>query len=440
MSISLRNWVGLIVAAALLASPLLNFALLRLFPPPDLLFAAPPPLPPPDEGGPESGQPRRAAVAHFGIAGSAPGLLSTPSAFTMPLRTRMAGSVAVTEGGPHTRVEIIDETAGAGGPGEPRRFVRALRSGPDGPAMKLETPDGRVMRLGGPEHEAAIQEMRRHFTMINLATIGILMLVAALLLSLLLRRPVRRLLDSIGDIERGAEPAAAPSGPREFRLIGNALQRMSGKLHGSLRERELMLAGLSHDIRSPLARLQAAIELHAADHPGDFQPMMTDIRDIDHIVHQCIDFARDGQDEPLEQLELDALVRMALQRHEGLQLDLGCAGLQVSARRLGLLRLVRNLADNALNHGVAPVRVTTRREGSLLRLSVEDHGRGIGMLEWLRLSEPFERGNRARDGRGAGLGLAIVQRVAAAHGAVVELRERRADRPFAVELCLPLTA
>jgi len=294
--------------------------------------------------------------------------------------------------------------------------------------------------LGGPEHEAAIREMSRHFTMVNLATIGILMLAAVLLLTLLLRRPVRRLIDSIGDIERGAEPTSPPIGPREFRLIGTALQRMSGKLRGSLRERELMLAGLSHDIRSPLARLQAAIELHAADHPGDFQPMMTDIRDIDHIVHQCIDFARDGQDEPVEQLELDALVRTALRRHEGLQLDLGCAGLQVGARRLGLLRLVRNLADNALNHGAAPVRVSTRREGALLRLSVEDQGRGIGMLEWLRLSEPFERGNRARDGRGAGLGLAIVQRVAAAHGAVVEVRERREDQPFAVELCLPLTA
>nr|WP_301334184.1 ATP-binding protein [Solimonas sp. SE-A11] len=167
---------------------------------------------------------------------------------------------------------------------------------------------------------------------------------------------------------------------------------------------------------------------------------MADIRDIDHIVHQCIDFVRDGQDEPLESLELDALVRTALQRHEGLQLDLDCRGLQVGARRLGLLRLVRNLADNALAHGLAPVRVVTRRDGEQLRLSVEDHGRGIERQEWQRLIEPFERGNRARDGRGAGLGLAIVQRVASAHGAQVELRERRADRPFAVELCLPLTA
>lgn len=411
MKVSLRNWVGLIVAAALLASPLLNFALLRLFPPPDdLLFRTlPGPPPPPGE------EPSRPAVpaagvtsmARVGFVGASAGgsLLGLPAArFETPLRTR---------------VEVLRSDAGE--PGTPpvvRRFSGVV----------------------SPEHEAAIKAMRRHFTLINLATIGILMLAAVLLLSLLLRRPVRRLLEGIGDIERGAAPSAPPSGPREFRQIGEALRRMSMKLRGSLRERELMLAGLSHDIRSPLARLQAAIELHAADHPGDFRPMMADIRDIDHIVHQCIDFVRDGQDEPLENLELDALVRTALQRHEGLELDLACSGLQVGARRLGLLRLIRNLANNALTHGLAPVRVATRRDGDALRLSVEDHGRGIDPGEWQRLIEPFERGNRARDGRGAGLGLAIVQRVASAHGARVELRERRGDRPFAVELCLPLTA
>ena len=411
MSISLRNWVGLIVAAALLASPLLNFALLRLFPPDDLLFRTMPgpPPPPPGERREEAGALPATPAAGMGrvafAGGPTSGLLGLPAnSFQMPLRTR---------------VEVLRSDAGE--PGAPP-VVRRLSGVPS------------------PEHEAAIKAMRRHFTMINLATIGILMLVAALLLSLLLRRPVRRLIEGIGDIERGAPPSVQPSGPQEFRQIGAALQRMSVKLRSSLRERELMLAGLSHDIRSPLARLQAAIELHAADHPGDFQPMMADIRDIDHIVHQCIDFVRDGQDEPLESLELDGLVRMALQRHEGLQLDLACEGLQVGARRLGLLRLVRNLADNALAHGLAPVRVTTRRESGQLRLSVEDHGRGIEQSEWQRLIEPFERGNRARDGRGAGLGLAIVQRVAAAHGAQVELRERRADRPFAVELCLPLTA
>lgn len=410
MSISLRNWVGLIVAAALLASPLLNYALLQVFPPPDdLLFRTlPGPPPPPPEGArmeralPAGGFAGTARVGFMASPGGS--LLSLPPVSSTPLRTR---------------VEVVQ--ANDGGPGQPpmvRRFSGVV----------------------SPEHEAAIRAMRRHFTMINLATIGMLMLAAVLLLSLLLRRPLRRLIDSIGDIERGAAPSAEPSGPREFRQIGGALQRMSGKLRGSLRERELMLAGLSHDIRSPLARLQAAIELHAADHPGDFQPMMADIRDIDHIVHQCIDFVRDGQDEPLETLELDALVRTALQRHDGLQLELRCPGEQVSVRRLGLLRLIRNLADNALVHGAAPVRVTTHVEGEMLRLSVEDHGRGIESQEWQRLTEPFERGNRARDGRGAGLGLAIVQRVADAHGARVELRERRAGRPFAVELCLPLTA
>ncbi|HSW13785.1 MAG TPA: ATP-binding protein [Solimonas sp.] len=396
---SLRNWVGLIVAAALLASPLLNLALLRLFPPPDLLFRTLPAPPPPEGPGPHPAEAgARLSISH--AAGpDGPGLFGGAVGFGMPPRTQ----------------------------------VRVFR-GADGKPPPLPRLDAAEMA----QHETAMQAIRQHFTLINLATIGILMLAAVLLLSLLLRRPVRRLLDSIGDIERGAEVSGPLRGPGEFRRIGLALQRMGSHLRASLRERELMLAGLSHDIRSPLARLQAAIELHATDHPGDFQPMLADIRDIDHIVHQCIDFVRDGRDEPLETLEFDALVRGALQRHEGLTLALGCPGLQFGGRRLGLQRLIRNLADNALHHGAAPVCVRTRHEGTELLLSVEDHGHGIDAREWPRLSEPFERGNRARDGRGAGLGLAIVQRVALAHGAELQLRERHYDRPFAVELRLPL--
>jgi len=398
--VSLRTWVGLIVALALVASPLLNLLLLSLFPPPQLVVRLSPE------------QEQRLQQRHERPPGPPrPGL--TIAAATGPGPGLLAPAFGA-------RVERIFV-----GPGE-----APPPGGP--PPFDLLMPE---------EHRQALRDMRRHLTVVNLVNIGVLMLGGALLLSLLLRAPLRSLLDAIGDIERGAAPRERFGGPAEFRRIGGALQRMGTRLTATLRERELMLAGLSHDIRSPLARLQAAIELHAADHPGDFEPMLTDIRDIDHIVHQCIDFVRDGQDEPLETLLFDPLVRGALQRHDtgALQLELGCRGVTLQGRRLGLVRLVRNLVDNALTHGRAPVRVATRREDGALRLTVEDQGGGISAREWLRLAEPFERGNRARDGRGAGLGLAIVQRVADAHGARIELRERGPEQAFAVELRLPLT-
>lgn len=403
---SLRSWVGLIVAAALVASPLLNLLLLNWFPPPQMVIHL----------APEQGR-RLAGVRE-----------RAPAAGTMRM-----GMIAST--GPGSGANLLAPFMAPSGPRITQSFVARgdARPPPGPPPFDLLTRE---------EHGAAMRDMRRHFTLINLANIGTLMLAGALLLSLLLRRPVRTLLDAIGDIERGAAPAERIRGPREFRQIGAALQRMGTHLSASLRERELMLAGLSHDIRSPLARLQAAIELHATDHPGDFQPMQADIRDIDHIVHQCIDFVRDGRDEPLETLPFDALVRTALQRHDAgaLQFDLGCAGIAVDGHRLGLVRLIRNLVDNALTHGAAPVRIATRREGAELLLRVEDRGPGIAAQDWQRLREPFERGNRARDGRGAGLGLAIVQRVAAAHGAQLRLCERTATQDFAVELRLPLQA
>lgn len=378
---SLRWLLALLLGAALVVGPTINVALLSIFPPPLPAFMpAPPCLPGQRDQGPcvhseEGGEPR-------------PGLIG-------PRRSFLLGE----------RLSTMPNT------------VFALHEGPE-------------PRLG------EFRAIRSHLLWINLASFGIVLAAAVLIFTVVLRWPIRGLLTAIEDIEHGAVPAAGGmAAPSELRQIGRALHRLAKQLRAGTQERELMLAGMSHDLRSPLARIQAAIELRAR--PGeDWQPVLRDVREIDHIIGQCIDYVRDGQDEPLTQEVLDELVCSAVRDDDEVQLDLA-ASVATPMRRQSMLRLIRNLLDNARAHGAPPVTLRTWHEADALVLSVEDGGAGIEPAQWERLCAPFAQGARARHPGGAGLGLAIVQRVADRHGATLHVRARSDTQPFAIELRLP---
>jgi signal transduction histidine kinase len=312
-------------------------------------------------------------------------------------------------------------------------------SGPgEKPARPLLPPgahQGQLFRFGGPQ----LSPIRRHFMLINLISSVLVVGLAIALASLLLRRPFRAVQQAIGDIEQGAAPPAwAFSGPTELRRIGIALGRLGQQLRANLQERDLMLAGLSHDLRSPLARIQAALELRAID--GErWDDTLHDVREIDHIVGQFIDFARDGRDEPLSRVSLDDLVRSVLRpdADAGLSLQLAAAT-PLPVRSSALRRALRNLVDNARTHGAEPVVVRTYIADGYACLQVEDAGAGIAVADWERLLQPFARGSVERSAGGAGLGLAIVHRVAGMHGGELRMTPRDGEQRFAIELRLPL--
>lgn len=305
--------------------------------------------------------------------------------------------------------------------------------------------------LGGSEREGAppgvdraqyaadFGALRSHFLWINLASLSLVLLASVLLIGLMLRWPIRGLLTAIEDIEHGSVPAAGGlMAPSELRQIGQALHRLAKQLRSATQERELMLAGMSHDLRSPLARIQAAIELRARPEE-DWQPVLRDVREIDHIIGQCIDFVRDGQDEAPTSVVPDRLVLDLLRgdADREVQLDLG-APEAVPLRRQSVLRALRNLLDNAQVHGAPPVTIRTRHEAGMVSFSVEDGGSGIDATHWQRLRQPFAQGARARHPGGAGLGLAIVQRVAERHGGSFELAERDGASGTCLVLRLPV--
>jgi two-component system osmolarity sensor histidine kinase EnvZ len=155
--------------------------------------------------------------------------------------------------------------------------------------------------------------------------------------------------------------------------------------------------------------------------------MSADVEEIDKVIGQFLDFAR-GDDEPRAEGDLGALLAEIAEsyRRRGIEVSVrGPAPLRVRFSPMALRRAVANLVDNALRHAGSPVEIAARRDGNRVLVEVMDRGPGVPPEQAERLKRPFTRLDEARSGPGgAGLGLAIVERVARGHGGRLELLPR----------------
>jgi two-component system osmolarity sensor histidine kinase EnvZ len=266
-----------------------------------------------------------------------------------------------------------------------------------------------------------------------------LALLGAWLIASRIARPLAGLAEAARRIGRGEAPAPLPEGgERELRTVQSAFNRMAGDLASMERERAMVLAGISHDLRTPLSRLRLALEMSGAE-PAAAQGMNADIEEMDQVIGQFLDFAR-GDAEAREPVAVDALADEVAAHFAKLGKPVrrtGTSGTTVSAARMALHRALMNLVDNALRHAGGEVEVAAARLDGQVALEVLDRGPGIAPGEVDRLKRPFTRLDPARGGRGgAGLGLAIVERVAHAHGGRFELAPRHGGG-LAARLVLP---
>ena len=261
------------------------------------------------------------------------------------------------------------------------------------------------------------------------ALVLLLALAGAYLVMFRVTQPLKELARAAGDLGRGRRPAPlAVTGPGEIRSVTHAFNQMSRDLDRLDEDRALILAGISHDLRTPLTRLRLAAEMSVDSDARE--GIGADIDEMDKIIGQFLDFARDPEGEQQEPTDINAVVSHvadSLQRR-GARIELNLADLPpLMLRPLALLRLVSNLLNNALHHGgsAAPVEVATRREGENIVIEVMDRGPGIPANDAERLKLPFTRIDAARTGAsGAGLGLAIVDRIARSHGGRFDLVAR----------------
>lgn len=255
----------------------------------------------------------------------------------------------------------------------------------------------------------------------------VLALFAALFVSTHLNRHLRRLSDAARGVGRGegVPRLEETHGPREFLEVNRVFNRMAADLERSRKDRELLLAGVSHDLRTPLTRIRLSAEFLEDAEMRD--GIVRDIEDMDAIIDQFIGYIRDGRDEPMLPGDLNALVREAVAQHDGERIELGLGDLPpVPFRRLAMKRLLDNLLTNAFRYapeGLIEVRTRRTRGGDVV-LSVADRGPGIPPDQLPDLLEPFTRGDKARTTKGSGLGLAIVRRIAQMHNGRIEVLNR----------------
>jgi len=274
-----------------------------------------------------------------------------------------------------------------------------------------------------------------------------LSLIGAALIVVRVNRPLKALTQAAAEVGRGGTPPPiAETGPAEIRTLAGAFNQMTTDLRRADDERALLLAGVSHDLRTPLSRIRLGIEMLEDKADTDLVAgLVQDIDDIDAAINQFLDFARAGQGESVvNDGDLNAIVRSTGERYarSGKAVTMQLAELPpLPLRPLAIHRLVANLIDNALRHGNGKVEVRTAMGPGRAIIDVLDRGPGIPPEAVEQMMRPFTRIDSARSGSGTGLGLAIVERIARMHGGDVKLMPREGGGLQArVELPLAGTA
>ena len=260
--------------------------------------------------------------------------------------------------------------------------------------------------------------------------LAVLAMLCAYLIQRRLNRPLQELALAAERIGAGDFTAPLPdSAPTEIAVVSDSFDTMARRLARADAERGVMLAGVSHDLRTPLTRLRLELAmLKGGEDEERKQSMIRQIAEMDIIIEQFIDFARADSDEALGDTDLNALVR-ELVADFARQGDLFHKQLEplppFRFRPIAMRRLLGNLMQNAVRHAGTGLEVHTSEGNNRIEISVLDRGPGIPARQMERIRQPFTRLNEARNSApGAGLGLAIADRVARLHGGELILQPR----------------
>ena len=288
------------------------------------------------------------------------------------------------------------------------------------------------MNIGGGRYwiASSISPQLQPRFLVSATILSGIMALTALLVAMLIQRRINRPLKDIAEAARkiggGGQPEKLPLyDTRELASVATQFNAMFDSLDVMDSTRATMLAGISHDIRTPLTKLRLTLAMGCADSDSCIRY----IDQIDSIVGQFLDFGRSGHDEKLVAGDLNALIRRLTELFEdrGHRFALKLSALPDFAYRpTAMARILSNLMDNAVKYGRHGLEVTTRYADGAICVSVSDNGPGLPKdHDPAALLKPFVRADLGRSQTsGTGLGLAIVDRLVRLHGGTFTLRNR----------------
>ncbi|MFZ4551558.1 MAG: ATP-binding protein [Aquabacterium sp.] len=271
---------------------------------------------------------------------------------------------------------------------------------------------------------------RTWFVWVGIALIATML--GSVIIARLINQPLKELSFAASRIREGEYDSVLDESmiTREIREVNQGFNRMARELAKVEEDRAVMLAGISHDLRTPLARLRLEAEMSVVDEEAK-RNIASDIDQLDAIIDKFMDYARPGEVE-LVPVNVSSVVDKAISQFRDTKRIRIAAKLPIDTKVMAdeteLSRVLTNLFENARRYGrntytgVTNVEVSYTRSGSWVILSVRDHGPGVAPEKLPQLTTPFFRGDAARTAAtGAGLGLAIVDKALHRMGGELEL-------------------
>jgi two-component system, OmpR family, osmolarity sensor histidine kinase EnvZ len=286
-----------------------------------------------------------------------------------------------------------------------------------------------MLQVGFPASRVAVQPSAA-LLIIMLAGALVTFLTAAWFAHWLIR-PLAQLATATQRIGKGQRPAPlSETGPTELATLAREFNRMGEEVEALLANRTTLLAGISHDLRSPLARIRLALGMLAEKPDADLlERIMRDVENMNLLIARCLEVGRDFAERDSTELNLCDLLSDIAREHAASAEIRGRKGpdCHLCIRPLALRRILSNLVDNAVRYSDGqPIDIEYDVDDGTVEIRVLDRGTGIPESEREAVFQPFRRLDPSRSSRtgGSGLGLAIVRQIALANGWSVTLDAR----------------